>query len=168
LPYFAILDPEAVQHAIAARMVPKSAFQLWQDQNAGDPGRSCVLTVKGSVNTISNGRYRNRGPKGRGVQMDMPTVVLDTGAAEIAVISGRVEPSDLNCLLSLGLDPLQKLCDTEQPHLLTSWSRQAAESRRRMCRRRRLHLRLQSAAIHKVFSPTLLRAAAVKCGAEER
>ena len=40
---------------------------------------------------------------GRGAVMDMgATVVLDTGAAEI------VEPSDLNCLSSLGIDPLQK------------------------------------------------------------
>jgi len=46
---------------------------------------------------------------GRGVQMDMgPTVVLDTGKVEVVLISRHVEPSDLNCLSSLGIDPMQK------------------------------------------------------------
>ncbi len=61
------------------------------------------------MKTISDGRYRNRGPMGRGVRMEMgPAVVIDTGAAEIVLISRHVEPSDLNCLSSLGIDPLQK------------------------------------------------------------
>ena len=65
--------------------------------------------MTGTVKTISNGQYRNRGPMARGVQMDMgPAVVLDTGAVEIALISRHVEPSDLNCLLALGIDPMQK------------------------------------------------------------
>ena len=41
--------------------------------------------------------------------MDMgPSVVIDTGRVEIALISKHVEPSDLNCLYSLGIDPMQK------------------------------------------------------------
>src|SRR5207237_9730403 len=73
------------------------------------PDDSAPLTVTGTVKTISNGRFRNKGPMGRGVLMDMgPSVVIDTGKAEIAVISRHVEPSDLNCLLSLGIDPMQK------------------------------------------------------------
>ena len=35
-------------------------------------------------------------------------VVIDTGKVEIALISRHVEPSDLNCLFSLGIDPMQK------------------------------------------------------------
>jgi microcystin degradation protein MlrC len=31
-----------------------------------------------------------------------------TGSAEIVLISRHVEPSDLNCLLSLGINPMQK------------------------------------------------------------
>ena len=34
-----------------------------------------------------------------------PTVVLDTGRVEIVVISRHHEPNDLNCFLSLGIDP---------------------------------------------------------------
>jgi microcystin degradation protein MlrC len=73
------------------------------------PVDSRGLTVTGTVKTISNGRYRNRGPMARGLQMDMgAAVVLDTGRVEIALISRHVEPSDLNCLLALGIDPMQK------------------------------------------------------------
>ena len=46
---------------------------------------------------------------GRGVADGYgPGVVLDTGRAEIVLISRHVEPNDLNCLLSLGIDPMQK------------------------------------------------------------
>jgi microcystin degradation protein MlrC len=67
------------------------------------------LTVTGRVRTITDGRFRNRGPMGAGVEQNMgPSVVLDTGNAEIVLISNHVEPFDLNCFLSLGIDPQQK------------------------------------------------------------
>ena len=45
----------------------------------------------------------------RSITMDMgAAVVLDTGTVEIVLISRHVEPSDLNCLLSLDIDPMQK------------------------------------------------------------
>ena len=37
-----------------------------------------------------------------------PTVVLDTGRVEIVVISRHHEPNDLNCFLSLGIDPRKR------------------------------------------------------------
>ena len=107
---FAIYDPAAVQQAIAAGIGAKVTLSIGgKIEMPSIPDESPPLTVTGTIKTISNGRYRNRGPMGRGVQMDMGvTVVLDTGAAEIVLISRHVEPSDLNCLLSLGIDPLQK------------------------------------------------------------
>src|SRR5262249_58059686 len=73
------------------------------------PGESPPLEVSGVVKTISSGRFRNKGPMGRGVLTDMgPSVVIDTGKVEVALISRHVEPSDLNCFYSLGIDPLQK------------------------------------------------------------
>ena len=108
---FAIYDPEAVAQAIAAGIGARGDFvDRRQDRDAGEsPAESPPLTVTGTVKTISNGQYRNRGPMARGLQMDMgPAVVLDTGAVEIALISRHVEPSDLNCLLALGIDPMQK------------------------------------------------------------
>src|SRR5438132_1413932 len=107
---FAIYDPAAVQQAIAAGVGAQVTLSIGgKIKMPSIPGESPPLTVAGTVKTIYNGRYKNRGPMGRGVEMDMgAAVVLDAGAAEIVLISRHVEPSDLNCLLSLGIDPLQK------------------------------------------------------------
>ncbi len=107
---FAIYDPEAVRQAIAAGIGAEVTLSIGgKIAMPAIPGESLPLDVTGTVKTISNGRYRNRGPMARGVRMDMgPAVVVDTGAVEIVLISRHVEPSDLNCLLALGIDPLQK------------------------------------------------------------
>ena len=107
---FAIYDPEAVQQAIAAGIGAKVTLSIGgKIKMPAIPAESPPLTVTGTVKTISRGRYKNRGPMGRGVAMDMgAAVVLDTGAVEVVLISRHVEPSDLNCLSSLGIDPLQK------------------------------------------------------------
>ena len=107
---FAIYDPEAVQQAIAAGIGAQVALSIGgKIAVPAIPADSPPLAVRGTVKTISNGHYRNRGPMARGVQMDMgAAVVLDTGAVEIVLISRHVEPSDLNCLLALGIDPMQK------------------------------------------------------------
>jgi microcystin degradation protein MlrC len=107
---FAIYDPEAVQRAIAAGIGAQVTLSIGgKIKMPAIPAESPPLTVTGTVKTISNGRYKHRGPMGRGVAMDMgAAVVLDTGPAEIVLISRHVEPSDLNCLVSLGIDPLQK------------------------------------------------------------
>jgi microcystin degradation protein MlrC len=107
---FAIYDPEAVQQAIAAGIGARVTLSIGgKIAMPAIPAESPPLSVTGTVKTISAGRYKNRGPMARGVLMDMgPTVVLDTGVAEIVLISRHVEPSDLNCLLALGIDPMQK------------------------------------------------------------
>jgi microcystin degradation protein MlrC len=107
---FAIYDPQAVQQAIAAGIGAQVTLSIGgKIAMPAIPAASPPLAVSGTVKTISNGRYKNRGPMARGVEMDMgPAVVLDTGATEIVLISRHVEPSDLNCLLSLGIDPTQK------------------------------------------------------------
>jgi microcystin degradation protein MlrC len=107
---FAICDPAAVGQAIAAGIGAQVTLSIGGKMRmpaiaADNP----PLSVTGRVKTISDGRYRNRGPMARGVQMEMgPAVVIDTGSQEIALISRHVEPSDVNCLLALGIDPLQK------------------------------------------------------------
>src|SRR5437764_775237 len=108
---FAIYDPEAVQQAIAAGIGAQVTLSIGGKMQMPEiPGESPPLTVTGTVKTISSGRFRNKGPMGRGVMMDMgPSIVIDTGKAEIVVISRHVESNDLNCLLSLGIDPMQKL-----------------------------------------------------------
>jgi microcystin degradation protein MlrC len=107
---FAIHDPEAVQQAIAAGIGAEVSLAIGGKlEMPAIPGESPPLAVTGRVKTICDGRFRNKGPMGRGVLVDMgPSVVLDTGKVEIALISRHVEPSDLNCLLALGIDPMQK------------------------------------------------------------
>jgi microcystin degradation protein MlrC len=107
---FAIYDPEAVQQAIAAGIGAQITLSIGgKTAMPAIPAESPPLTVTGRVKTITDGHYRNRGPMARGLAMDMgPSVVFDTGAVEIVLISRHVEPSDLNCLSSLGIDPLQK------------------------------------------------------------
>jgi hypothetical protein len=78
-----------------------------------------------------------------------PSVVIDTGKAEIALISRHVEPNDLNCLLSLGIDPMQKryVMLKSRVHWRAGLAR-AGEKRRRLRRDRGLHLRLRPADLH--------------------
>jgi microcystin degradation protein MlrC len=107
---FAIYDPAAVQQAIAAGIGARVTLSIGGKIKMPAIGAdSAPLSVTGRVKTISDGRYRNRGPMARGVQMEMgPAVVIDTGSQDIALISRHVEPSDVNCLLALGIDPSQK------------------------------------------------------------
>ena len=104
---FAIHDPGAVQALIAAGVGAETTVMLGGkiDMPAigltGEP-----LEVRGRVRLVSDGRFRNLGPASTGVEMNMgPTVVFDTGRVEIVVISRHHEPNDLNCFLSLGIDP---------------------------------------------------------------
>jgi microcystin degradation protein MlrC len=107
---FAVHDPEAVRRMIAAGIGAQVTLPLGGKLDMPAIGlKGEPLTVTGRVKLISEGRYRNRGPMATGVLVDMgPTVVLDTGRVEIVVISRHVEPNDVNCFLSLGIDPLAK------------------------------------------------------------
>ena len=107
---FAIHDPESVQKMIAAGIGAEVTLNLGgkADMPAlklkGEP-----LRVTGRVRRITDGRFRNKGPMGTGVLMNMgPTVVLDTGKVEIVVISTYQEPNDINAFYSVGIDPWQK------------------------------------------------------------
>jgi microcystin degradation protein MlrC len=107
---FAVHDPRAVQAMIQAGVGNTVTLKLGGKydmpsiKRRGEP-----KDVTGRVKLISNGQYRNRGPMGRGVLMDMgPSVVLDTGKAEIIVISRHQEPNDIECFQSMGIDPTRK------------------------------------------------------------
>ncbi|WP_026987009.1 M81 family metallopeptidase [Fodinicurvata fenggangensis] len=107
---FGIYDPEAVQQAVAAGIGETVTLKIGGKMDMpAIPAENKPLEVTGRVKTISEGRYRNKGPMYAGVAMDMGTaVVLDTGKVDIVVISRHVEPHDINVLLSLGIDPMQK------------------------------------------------------------
>jgi len=107
---FAIHDPEAVQEMIAAGIGTEVTVELGGKSDMPALGlKGEPRQVTGRVRVITDGRFRNRGPMGRGILMDMgPSVVLDTGKVEIVVISKYQEPNDLNAFFSVGIDPHQK------------------------------------------------------------
>jgi len=107
---FAIFDPDAVQEMIGAGIGNEVTVDLGGKLpmpaigEAGTP-----LKVTGRVARITDGRFRNKGPMGTGVMMNMgPSVVLDTGKVEIVVISNHQEPNDINAFYAVGIDPWQK------------------------------------------------------------
>ena len=107
---FGIFDPAAVQQCIAAGIGATLTLPIGGKQTMPMcPEPSEPLQVSGKVKTIFDGKYRAKGPMAAGTQQDMGhAVVLDTGRVEIVLFSRHVEPFDVNTLLAVGIDPLQK------------------------------------------------------------
>ncbi|HKI74338.1 MAG TPA: M81 family metallopeptidase [Pseudomonadales bacterium] len=107
---FGIFDPAAVETMIAAGVGSLVTVSLGGKFRLDAlEVQSRPLEVSGRVRLISDGRFTVTGPMGTGAAMNMgKTVVLDTGRVLIVVISRHIEPYDLGCFTSLGIDPLQK------------------------------------------------------------
>jgi len=107
---FAICDPLAVEQmkraGVGARVTLPLGGKL-DMPSLGLKGRPREVT--GNVRRIVNGIYQNEGPMARGELGDMgPSVLLDTGKVEIAVISRHVEPFDMAPFRALGIEPEKK------------------------------------------------------------
>ncbi len=101
-----IADPEAAAQAIAAGIGARITLTIGgkRDNLHGAP-----LTVTGVVRNITDGIYRNKGPMGTGVQMDMgPTAVFDVDGVEILLTTKRTQPTDLEIFRSQGIEPTEK------------------------------------------------------------
>ena len=107
---FAVFDPQAVQAMAAAGVGNTVTLPLGGKLDMPSIGlKGRPRTVSGRVKLLCDGRYRNRGPMGRGELNHMgPTGVLDTGKVEIVVISNHVEPHDLAAFQAVGIDPATK------------------------------------------------------------
>lgn len=107
---FALHDPGAVQLMQHAGIGAELRLLLGGKQDLPALGlKGKPLPVRGRVRLICDGRFRNRGPVARGERVTMgPTAVLDTGRAEIVVVSRHVEPCDLAAFQAVGLDPAAK------------------------------------------------------------
>jgi len=107
---FGIFDPQAVQQCVAAGIGATLTLAIGGKQRMPMcPEPSEPLQVSGRVKIIFDGKYRAKGPMAAGTQQDMGhAVVLDTGRVEIVLFSRHVEPFDVNTLLCVGIDPMQK------------------------------------------------------------
>lgn len=111
LAVFAVKDPAAVRAMQAAG--PGASLTLALGGKTDMPAigrRGEPLTVTGRVKALSDGRFRVTGPMMTGTLADMGHAgVLDLGdGVEIVVCSKNMEPSDLGCLRSLGIEPTAK------------------------------------------------------------
>lgn len=108
--FYALCDPTAAQQAAAAGVGADMTLSLGGKlPMPALKQQSQPLSVTGRVKLVFDGVYLNRGPMYRGVRNDTGlTVVFDTGKVQIVLISRHQEPFDINCLLSAGIDPLQK------------------------------------------------------------
>jgi microcystin degradation protein MlrC len=108
--FYAIYDPQAAAQAAKAGVGADISLELGGKMHMPalrDPSPS--LKVSGRVKHVFDGVYANLGPMRKGLLNNTgTTVVLDTGDVEIIIISRHQEPYDLSCLLSAGIDPMNK------------------------------------------------------------
>ena len=110
---FGIFDPEAVQTMVEAGVGNEVTVDLGgKFHMAALAEQSRPLTVSGRVKLLSDGAFRVTGPMGTGARMGMgPTAVLsvaDREDVDIVVVSRHVEPYDLGCFESVGINPLRR------------------------------------------------------------
>lgn len=106
----AVWDPEAV--AVLARAGLGATVTLALGGRTAMPALGLAgrpLTVTGRVAALGDGRFTVEGPMYTGVTVEMgPSAVLDTGRAEIVIVSRHHEPWDRGVFTSLGIDPAAK------------------------------------------------------------
>ncbi|MBV9051390.1 MAG: M81 family metallopeptidase [Hyphomicrobiales bacterium] len=108
--FFGIYDPQAVQQAMAAGIGARIKIAIGGKHALPALDRpNPPLDVEATVKTISIGSFTSRSASNRGVKTVLgPTVVLDTGKVEIVLLSKHVEPTAIDMLSVLGIDPRAK------------------------------------------------------------
>lgn len=108
--FYAICDPLAVETAVAAGIGNELTLSLGGKSSLSSTGDvNEPIQLRARVNTINDGCFRLRGPMRAGLEVSTGTsVVLDTGGIQVVVLSSHIEPFDLSCFYSLGIDPLHK------------------------------------------------------------
>jgi microcystin degradation protein MlrC len=108
--FYAIHDPETVRQAIHVGIGNTAVFTVGgREPLFATKEQNIPLAVTAKVKTISDGCFFIRGPMYSGFKVDTGhTIVLDTGTVEIVVTSKHMEPMDLNCFSTLGIDPTSK------------------------------------------------------------
>jgi microcystin degradation protein MlrC len=107
---FGICDPAAVAEMEQAGVGNNVTLELGgkvdmpEIDQTGDP-----LHITGKVRAITDGEYVVTVDMSKGAVMSMgKTAVLDTGNVQIVVCSQHMEPFDLGCFRSVGIEPTLK------------------------------------------------------------
>ena len=107
---FGICDPQAIaemQQAGVGETVTLSLGGKVDMPTIGRKGRP--LSITGKVRAITDGDFVVTVAMGRGTTASMgKAAVLDTGTVQIVVCSKHIEPHDLGCFRSLGIEPTAK------------------------------------------------------------
>lgn len=109
--FFGIWDPEAVAamqkvgigQEIELTLGGKFKIDCFQGK------QTQPIRVKGIVKNLTVGRFQALGVMAKGLWLNMgATAVLDMGNIEVVIISRHIEPFDLGCYTSVGIDPTKK------------------------------------------------------------
>ncbi len=108
--FFGICDPEAVAACRKAGVGAEIELAIGGKlPMPALPQSSRPLTVKGRVKTISAGYFTTKTGLSPGLKVFMgPTVVLDTGAVEIVLVTRQIEPVSPDMFRILGIEPRDK------------------------------------------------------------
>jgi microcystin degradation protein MlrC len=102
-----ISDPEAVATLVAAGVGAEIELPIGGKTDFSAIGGSVgPLTLRGTVRTMSDGRFTVRGPVFNGMKVALGrTIVFDAGAITLIICEGRCEPLDLANFSFVGIDP---------------------------------------------------------------
>jgi len=96
-------DPEAVETAVRAGV---GATVTMKVGGKTEPWVGEPLEVTGYIKRLSDGKYRPKGPMGRGIESDMgKTAVLNVRGIDIILTEKSQQATDLELYRSLGLEP---------------------------------------------------------------
>lgn len=100
-----VVDPDAVEAAVDAGVATDVSLDLGgQIADDGDP-----LSVEGTVRSLSDGQYTNRGPMSTGLRVNLgKTAVLELDGIDVLVGSHRQQPYDPEVFRSQGITPERK------------------------------------------------------------
>ena len=108
--FFGICDPAAVAQCQAAGVGATVTLSLGGKlPMPALPRSSAPIEVTGTVRTISAGYFVTKEGLSPGLKVFMgPTVVLDTGAVEIVLVTRQIEPVSPDMFRVLGIEPRDK------------------------------------------------------------
>ena len=101
-----IADPESVGRAIAAGVGNEVDLEVG---GKSIPLHGKPVALRAYVQTLTDGRFVNKGPMARGTQANMGrTAVVRSRGVEIILTEQRIQPFDAQVLRSVGIEPTDR------------------------------------------------------------